>query len=66
MLSSAERTQLYQVITIDGDTLRYKACTATGRLYDAFELTRRDGQPNQLRELPVTAARQDESRLSLP
>jgi len=51
MRSSAERTQLYQVITVDGQSIRYRACTATGRLYDAFELVRREGGPNELREL---------------
>ena len=35
---TAEDTQLFQVIRIDGDTLRYESRTATGRLYDAFEL----------------------------
>lgn len=44
----AEDTQLYQIITIDGDELRYKAHTATGDLYDAFTLRKRDGQLNQL------------------
>lgn len=34
----AEDTQLFQVLRIDGDRLRYEARTATGRLYDAFEL----------------------------
>lgn len=34
----AEDTQLFQVVRIDGDTLRYEARTATGQLYDAFEL----------------------------
>jgi len=51
--SSAERTQLYQIITVDGDRLRYRARTATGRLYDAFDLVRREGQPNRLVEVPV-------------
>jgi len=35
---SAADTQLYQVIKIDGDTLHYEAHTATGELYDLFEL----------------------------
>ena len=35
---AAEDTQLYQIISIDGDTLRYEARTATGELYDAFRL----------------------------
>ena len=38
MAPVAEDTQLFQVIRIDGDTLRYEARTATGRLYDAFSL----------------------------
>ncbi|CAG2091211.1 metallophosphoesterase family protein [Xanthomonas euroxanthea] len=35
-----EDTQLYQVLRIDAHTLRYESRTATGRLYDAFELER--------------------------
>jgi len=34
-----EDTQLFQVLRIDGDRLRYEARTVTGRLYDALELT---------------------------
>ncbi len=46
----AEDTQLYQVIEIDGDELRFEARTATGRPYDAFTIKRKDGAPNQLIE----------------
>ncbi|MBX3745822.1 MAG: metallophosphoesterase [Verrucomicrobiae bacterium] len=46
----AEDTQLFQVITVDGDELRYQARTATGRLYDAFTLRKRPGRPNALLE----------------
>lgn len=46
----AEDTQLYQVITIDGDRLIYQAKTATGKLYDAFTLVKRPGQSNELIE----------------
>ena len=35
----AEDTQLFQVVRIQGDRLRYEARTATGRLYDAFEMS---------------------------
>lgn len=38
MAPVGEDTQLFQVVRIDGDTLRYEARTATGRLYDAFSL----------------------------
>ena len=36
----AEDTQLFQVLKIDPQHLRYEARTVTGRLYDAFELRR--------------------------
>ncbi|MFN6109961.1 MAG: fibronectin type III domain-containing protein [Planctomycetota bacterium] len=49
----AEDTQLYQVIQIDGPRLRFEARTATGKLYDAFELRKAGSGPNQLMELPV-------------
>jgi hypothetical protein len=45
---AAEDTQLYQIISIDGDTLRYEARTAVGELYDAFDLAKRDGLPNAM------------------
>ncbi|PCE66041.1 purple acid phosphatase family protein [Sediminicola luteus] len=35
---SASNTQLYQLIKIEDNTLRYEAYTAIGDLYDAFEL----------------------------
>lgn len=48
---SAENTQLFQVITIDGNTLSYGSYTATGELYDAFDLKKTtDGAPNQFIE----------------
>jgi len=46
----AEDTQLYQVITIEGDRLRYEARTAIGDLYDAFELRKRPGRVNRMVE----------------
>lgn len=47
---TAEDTQLFQVITVDGGELRYEARTATGRLYDAFTLRKRPGAANELIE----------------
>lgn len=47
----AEDTQLFQVVRIDGARLRYEARTATGRLYDAFEL-RDDGNAKSLVDVP--------------
>lgn len=46
----AEDTQLFQLITIDGDELRYEARTAVNRLYDTFTLKKRPGRPNELIE----------------
>ncbi|MDQ8204135.1 fibronectin type III domain-containing protein [Pelagicoccus sp. SDUM812003] len=56
----AEDAQLYQVISIAGDELEYKAFTATGRLYDAFTLKKRAGRPNELIELLPAENRREE------
>ena len=50
MTRGGENTQLYQVITVSGDTLHYRAMTAVGELYDAFELVKQLGKPNKLIE----------------
>ncbi len=47
---SAEDTQLYQIIHVDLEEIRYEARTATGRLYDAFTLKKRAGRANELVE----------------
>lgn len=47
---TAEDTQLFQVLHIDGTRLRYQARTATGRLYDDFEITRAADGRKTLRE----------------
>jgi 3',5'-cyclic AMP phosphodiesterase CpdA len=48
MNSAAQDKQLYQLITIDGDRLRYEARTATGEPFDAFELRKRPDGSNEL------------------
>lgn len=40
---AAENTQLFQVIRVDGNRLSYEAYTATGALYDAFDLVKEEG-----------------------
>lgn len=45
-----ERTQLFQVIDINGSRLSYKAMTPTGKTFDAFDLVKRAGQRNELVE----------------
>ena len=48
---AAENTQLVQVIDVNGDTLSYKAYTATGELYDAFDIIKSgEGKPNKFVE----------------
>ena len=48
MRREAEDTQLYQIIHVEPDRLRYEARTATGRLYDAFSLAKRGRLANAL------------------
>lgn len=59
MRRTAEDTQLYQIIHINGDELRFEARTAVGKLYDAFTLKKRgEGQTNELIEqVPNTPER---------
>lgn len=38
LLRKGENTQFFQIISIDGDQLSYAAHTATGALYDSFEI----------------------------
>jgi hypothetical protein len=50
MQRAAEDTQLYQILYVNGNTLKYEARTAVGDLYDAFTLQKRNGAPNRLIE----------------
>lgn len=50
----AEQTQLFQVIRVDGNQLRYEARTAVGELYDAFLLRKQSRGPNQIENLRVS------------
>lgn len=43
-------TQLYQVIHVDANQLKYEAYAANGELYDAFTLKKRPGRFNELIE----------------
>lgn len=45
---SALYTQLYHVVAIDKDILRFQTFTATGELYDAFDLQKQKGKINKL------------------
>ncbi len=54
----AEDTQLYQIIEVDGNELVYRAYTATGDLYDAFNLTKGENGVNKLQEKMPRSARE--------
>ena len=60
MRRTGQGKQLFQVIRIDGDRLTFESRTATGELYDSFELKKQaNGQPNVLTDGPsAPAARQ--------
>ncbi|MBR9775021.1 MAG: metallophosphoesterase family protein [Cytophagales bacterium] len=47
---AAVNTQLYQVITIDGDLLQYRAYTVLDELYDAFDLQKQNSSFNLFTE----------------
>lgn len=47
----AEDTQLYQVIDVEADRLALRTRTATGRLYDGFDLIRQADGSNRLVEV---------------
>jgi hypothetical protein len=57
---AAENTQLFQVISIDNDTLNYKALTATGKLYDEFDLVKQENKKNVLvNKIPLNSPERD-------
>jgi acid phosphatase type 7 len=45
---TASRTQLFQIIKIDGDILSFEAYTAINELYDAFDLVKQKNKPNRV------------------
>ncbi|WP_337042321.1 metallophosphoesterase family protein [Emticicia sp. 17c] len=56
MSRKASNTQLFQLLTVQGDELLYKAFTATGELYDSFQLKKRANKTNLLiNKIPKTA-----------
>lgn len=60
---AGSNTQLYQIISVDGNKLSYKSYTVTGELYDVFDLTKNAGGRNKLIDKSPTLAPE---RLALP
>lgn len=52
-----EFTQLFQIITIEGNTLRYEAYTPIGTLYDAFDLIKEKDKKQLTNRVPDTPVR---------
>lgn len=58
MQRKARSTQLFQLISIDNNTLSYEAFTAHGELYDAFDLIKSPKKNNKLvNRIPATKER---------
>lgn len=47
---AAVNTQMYQTISINGDTLKFRAYTAVDALYDSFDLKKQEGTYNKFIE----------------
>jgi len=47
---TAEATELYQIVDVEPRRLQFRTYTATGRLYDGFDLTRGADGNNRLTE----------------
>ena len=62
----AENTQLFQVITVEGDRLKYESYTAIGELYDAFDLVKNEDGLNQFIELRVNAVPEKNHKNTVP
>ncbi len=54
MDKKGENIQLYQVITVDKNTLNFKAYTLDNRLFDHFDLVKQKKAANTLKELPLS------------
>jgi 3',5'-cyclic AMP phosphodiesterase CpdA len=57
MVRRGEYTQLFQIITVSKDTIKYGAYTPIGILYDAFEIIKKDGKKTLINKVPETPVR---------
>ena len=63
MKRGASNTQLYQIIHVSPEVLRFEAYTVTDELYDAFELYKSPNGSTQYKDLAPESAKE---RLTLP
>lgn len=52
MYRAASNTQLYQIVQVDAQRIRYEAYTVTNQLYDAFEIRRQGDKKRFVDEAP--------------
>ncbi len=57
MVRRGEYTQLFQIITVAQDTVKYEAYTPIGNLYDAFDLIKKDGKKQLINRVPESPVR---------
>jgi len=57
MVRRGEYTQLFQIISVSKDRIKYGAYTPVGTLYDAFELVKKDGKKQLINKMPDTPIR---------
>ncbi len=57
MVRRGEYTQLFQIITVSKDTIKYGAYTPTGKLYDAFDLIKKNGKKRLINKIPDSPVR---------
>lgn len=57
MVRRGEFTQLFQIITVSKNTIKYGAYTPTGNLYDAFEIIKKNGKKRLINKVPDSPIR---------
>lgn len=57
MVRRGEYTQLFQIISVSKDSIKYGAYTPIGTLYDAFELVKKDGKKQLINKTPGSPIR---------
>ena len=57
MVRRGEYTQLFQIITVSKNMIKYEAYTPLGKLYDAFDLIKKKGRKKLQNKVPNSAVR---------
>lgn len=57
MVRRGEYTQLFQIITVSENSIKYGAYTPIGTLYDAFELVKKNGKKKLINKVPKSSVR---------